>query len=414
MFTSLFTSLPLALDGTIYAACAHMRKISASASTGVTSAAMTLACIIVLFLMIKMSHDLMSDEQQSGFGGITLWQLCRPIIILIAIFNFSLIDGAVNGVCNYIASSVNMSADIDAVSQAANKNTKRKAALANMSSPIIQEMIDKYGPSGADTDNYTPQMRAEYNMKLANADYKNKMENGNFVEKVGAVFGKVTNISSNSAIISGYLGRTTIDSHAEVDANGNVVNVTVDNDTDNRKWYDKIGDFFGNFNLTNFVLVIYKYVFPVVVLGGEILLCVLVFFGPWALCLSLLPWSRNAFTSFIMTYLQVCCWKPIASIVNWVTVNMIQWINANEVSAYNVSNIGSLGLNIGAADFLLIVVAIAGIKTMLKVPAIAAMVIPGGTSAGDAGGAGLEVGAAMISEAKNAPKKAVGFFAGKK
>lgn len=414
MFTSLFTSLPLALDGTIYAACAHMRKISASASTGVTSAAMTLACIIVLFLMIKMSHDLMSDEQQSGFGGITLWQICRPIIILIAIFNFGLIDGAVNGVCNYIASSVNMSADIDAVSQAANKNTKRKAALANISSPVTQKMIDKYGSAGADTDNYTPQMKAEYNMMLYNEAYKNKMENGNFFEKLGAAAGRVGNIGATSAVISGYLGRTTIDSHAEVDANGNVVNVAIDNDTDNRKWYDKIGDFFGNFNLTNFVLVIYKYVFPVVVLGGEILLCVLVFFGPWALCLSLLPWSRNAFTTFIMTYLQVCCWKPIASIVNWVTVNMIQWINANEVSANNVSNIGSLGLNIGAADFLLIVVAIAGIKTMLKVPAIAAMVIPGGTSAGNAGGAGLEVGAAMLSEMKNAPKKAAGFFAGKK
>ena len=320
---------------------------------------------------------------------------------------------AVNGVCNYIASSVNMSADIDAVSQAANKNTKRKAALANMSSPVTQEMIDKYGQAGADTDNYTPQMRAEYNAKLYEADYKNKMENGNLAEKVGALWNRRSG-GALAARMVGLLGRTTIDSHAEVDANGNVVNVTIDNDTDNRKWFDKVEDFFGDLNLTNLVLVIYKYVFPVVVLGGEILLCVLVFFGPWALCLSLLPWSHNAFTSFIMTYLQVCCWKPIASIVNWVTVNMIQWVNANEVSAYNVSNIGTLGLNIGAADFLLIVVAIAGIKTMLKVPSIAAMVIPGGASAGDAGGAGLEVGAAMMSEMKNAPKNAAKLIAGKK
>ena len=91
--------LPLVnLDGSMYAACSYIRKMASSPGTGITSAAMTAACVIVLFTMIKLSHDLMSDEQQSGFGGVTLWQICRPIVILLAIFNFNPIDSVVNGV----------------------------------------------------------------------------------------------------------------------------------------------------------------------------------------------------------------------------------------------------------------------------------------------------------------------------
>lgn len=405
---SLLTPL-ISLDGSIYAACSYIRGKACSPGTGITSAAMTAACVIVLFLTIKTAHDLMSDEQQSGFGGITLWQICRPIVILLAIFNFNLIDSVINGVCNYVSTSVNLSANIDDIKQAANKNTKRKAEIANLANPVMQEIYANTGV--ASTEEMTNSQKIQFNTNVALNEYQETLNNGNFFQKgIGGAkaLGGLVN-----GIVSGLVGNTVVDAKVTIGDDGQITVVADENA--NKKWYDKIGDVFGNFNLTNFVLTVYKYVFPIVLISGEILLCVLVFFGPWSLVFSLLPSHHDAFNRFIMTYLQVCCWKPVASIVNWATVNIMDWVNGNEITATGYSRLADTSLKIGQADFLLIVVAIAGIKTMFKVPSIAAMIVPGGDGgAASAGGAGIEIASAATSEVVKAPVKAAGLLVGKK
>lgn len=407
--------LPLiSLDGSMYAACSYIRKMASSPGTGITSAAMTAACVIVLFTMIKLSHDLMSDEQQSGFGGVTLWQICRPIVILLAIFNFNLIDSVVNGVCNYVSASVNLSADIDDISERANRFNRRRAEAAALGEEVMRETYEETGVTS--TDEMTPAQKAEYNEKVAMKRYGAIMENGNGFQKglvLAEHFTGLKGVGDMFRLLRGAMGSTITDARVELDDNGNVTDVkSMSNSNDN--WVDKSLYKLGNMTVSNLVLTIYKYVFPMILIGGELLLCVLVFFGPWSLVFSLLPWSRNTFTQFIMTYLQICCWKPIASIVNWATVNAMDWAISNEVTPSGFSRSATASMKSGQVDFLLIVIALAGIKTMMSVPSIASSLIPGGGQLGGSGGGGTAIAAGVLSEVKNAPGKAFGMLTGGK
>lgn len=78
-----------------------------------TKAAMTLATFIVGLKLIKMAYHMFSDEQQGGFGGIRLWQVLRPILIILAInvssTAFNVVDSTVNYITSSVASSFNES-----------------------------------------------------------------------------------------------------------------------------------------------------------------------------------------------------------------------------------------------------------------------------------------------------------------
>ena len=65
---------------------AIVRKESIAHAGVISSIAVALACVFISFKFIKMYYDLVSDEQSGGFGGVRMWDILRPLTILIFIF----------------------------------------------------------------------------------------------------------------------------------------------------------------------------------------------------------------------------------------------------------------------------------------------------------------------------------------
>lgn len=65
-----------------------------------------LASIIIAFKLIKLSYTIMSDEQNGGFGGISMWEVLRPIVVLVLLINCSSIISFFDEVCNNISTSL--------------------------------------------------------------------------------------------------------------------------------------------------------------------------------------------------------------------------------------------------------------------------------------------------------------------
>lgn len=65
------------------------RMSTAQMGGTISSAALMLGCFFFGFNLLKIYHDIVSDEQHGGFGGIQLWQVLRPIIVLLLISGYS-------------------------------------------------------------------------------------------------------------------------------------------------------------------------------------------------------------------------------------------------------------------------------------------------------------------------------------
>jgi hypothetical protein len=65
-----------------------------------------LAGIFIAFKLIKLSYSIMSDEQSGGFGGASIWEILRPIVILILLVNCSHVVGFIDGLCNMVTTSL--------------------------------------------------------------------------------------------------------------------------------------------------------------------------------------------------------------------------------------------------------------------------------------------------------------------
>ena len=65
-----------------------------------------LASIIIAFKLIKLSYTIMSDEQNGGFGGISMWEVLRPLVVLVLIINCSFVTNLIDGTCNMVSTAL--------------------------------------------------------------------------------------------------------------------------------------------------------------------------------------------------------------------------------------------------------------------------------------------------------------------
>lgn len=410
---------------------AQLKAMTASSAS--TSAALMVASFIVAFKLIKLSYDVMSDEQQGGFGGIRLWQVLRPILIVLAINISGTVFSAIDGAVNYISASARGSEAYAVASKLTNEVTNTINDLCG------EENIRQYNESG---ENYVEAAEKAKNKLIASAgsvwsasldetmDYlgeisvakrarnraqKQALENMR-AQLTAEAQKKIDEIVASTVFSAEYKEAETNRIKAELAEAVKTRNLKriinkekeLSEPTDFSEMFSNWQNFreaFSSgaiFNMIAFWL--YDVIFFCVTGFASVVMAVLAMFFPWVLVFSLLDYFKQAIWSFIATYMSLAFYKVVASCVNYCIGNAV-----TIVSVYTIQNLlpqfssaaSQLGCiqGLGTTQALIYIV---GFVCMTKVGSIVHMIIPGGANTGDIGSAGAGIATGALGKAAGA------------
>lgn len=394
--TPLMLTYPLQANienGWMFDAFTKIRLQALGSANAFSTMAMAVACVIVVFLMIKTANDLMSDEQSSGFGGVSLWQLLRPILILVCIQNFGMVIGPIDSVADKLSNDITQSItshDIDAYRAEMKSNEEQMQMIVSRAWGVIDS--SKYPINGDEAINYSDLKPADRKM-LEDAIVAQAMTSNGGNKTIAR--GKIRREIKR-------MGGFTVDSNGRLTMGG-------DEKLEANAW-DAFMTKVTSIGMDDIVMAAFKYAFPIMICSGELLLCVLAMLGPWILVFSLLPWSKTGFIDFVMKYFQISFWKPCGAVIYWATTNALAALPSrqDDILQRITGHVGKDAFNRGQSSFMMVVLGIAGIMMLMKVPSIAATIVPaGGAPVGDAAGGGFAMAAGMARGIGNAPSNTV-------
>lgn len=393
--------LPLALQNRawFFQLFSTVRGSAIGIATASTKLAMGIAAIIVVLKMIRISYNVMSDEQHAGFGGIKLWEILRPMLILILIQGCTIWVGALDSVANYVSVSVSRSVD----------------ALGDRKS-----VVDMFVKDEKSLDAFSPD---DIKATTAEADeeYQKTIESLAQMNTPGAsmllAWYELTN--KQGRMEKKALREFLSDKSEDPEKSGKAIRKSVNNYYNAMKHTTKLED--GTYEIDvhdkNLIPMIccwlYDHLYIVVQCVAEIMLMILAMCSPWVLVISLLdPW-KQAFITFLTTYIQISFWKVVAAMINYATIlTRTATINFCATEALNQMYQAIGGVvptdSTRAAIGLSAIVSIAGVFCLLKIQDITAAIIPSASNLGSASG-----GAGTAMSAGKAPANVVGTAAGK-
>ncbi len=324
---------------------AAIRQKSIAHASVITSIATSLACIFIAFKFIKMYYDLVSDEQSGGFGGVRMWDILRPLTILIMTMTFGTWLPWLDSACSAISSSLTATLNKNSLES----EQKLEEQLMKYQDEINKDMATKWEESIDEATKSTGTSATQATMTIRsmakdilgdeyteNAKYY--MEDNTLVKEY--VIGRSANTtkqtfslddlanSKDSVKVSQYLSKM----NNEQEKLNEVTQMTNDiyaSKTQLKKflrWANKGGSLVG----TIFKW-LFNIIFVVMMAFADLMLCLLAIFGPLAAAISILdPWKQS-FSSWMGHYIEVSLWKPIGAAICWV------------VSTVN-SSVGELGI----------------------------------------------------------------------
>lgn len=371
--------LALPDKGWFYTMFSVIRGRAIGIASASTALAMGIAALIVVLRMIRISYDAMSDEQQSGFGGIKLWDVFRPMLILLLIQGCTLWVGALDSVTNAVTMSV--SGSVDAIGD---KATIVRAVTAD------EQMKDSF--SMKEVEAAKARASSDYQRKLAEIKAR-APKWGEFVEW----FDDLANVeeAQEKRAIRDYLSGVSEDP----DKSGRAIRAAVNNYVNATKHttQDDAGNYVIDIHDENIIPMIccwlYDNFYIVVQCIAEIILMILAMCSPWVLVISLLePW-KHAIVAFITAYVQVSFWKVVAAMINLATISFrktaVTFAMREGAAQMQGAINGIVPPNTtGAAIVLSAIVSVAGLFCLLKVQDITAAIIPSASSVGSASGGG--------------------------
>lgn len=407
LFTILATN-----KGWIYTVFATARSQAIGTASASVKLAMGIACMIVVFKMIRLSYDIMSDDQQGGFGGVRLWSVLRPVLLLVLIQSCTLWVGALDSLTNVVTTSISSTVD------KCGSNEKVIGAVKT-----DETMLD-----AIDFSNEIRQAEAEERFRYqqnqqANIDNAGVVGKGiNFIHNLGGGEKEAARRGVTNYLYS--KGVDTNDSNVRKIVN-NYVNASI------KTSVNEDGEYILNLHDRNFIPMacnwLYDKLYLVIQSFAEIVLMILAMCSPWAIVISLIePW-KGALFGFISAYVQVSFWKVVAAMINFATVTFRggvvmtatemsrSQLNALVANAQNpgqhieVSTFGSTG----AAIALSAIVSIAGVFALMKVADIASAIIPSTNNIGSASG-GASSGMAPLKGAAESAKSGAQGLIGRK
>lgn len=344
------------------------------ASSGiVTRLALSLACVFIAFKFIKMYYDFVSDEQNGGFGGVKTWDLLRPIVILILIYNFGTILSYFDGVCNSISSSLvsNMNATIED-----DKLADRLAQLEEekeLSKKEMKEQAREHAEKQAgDTKEAIQQNIVALTIEIQNDSTYSAESKKLKEQKTPSYNQKQDSLRLATAERLGIQDEYMKNRDAIVTYNKTeeLAFDIMKSKQKIEKWLKKGGNAF-----SSIVTWLFNFFFVIMMSFADIMLCLLAVFGPLSLCLSLLdPWKQT-FITWIGRYIETSLWKPIGSAICWIVAKAKTEMGTYADSALSeqlktMSGDEAIGSLSGIITCLALI-SFAGILALLQVPNIA-------------------------------------------
>ena len=423
-----------------------LRADAIKTSGAVVGAALSLAGILTAVTLIKMYYDMASDEKNGGFGGISLWEVLRPVVLMIVIASSSFIIGAIDGITNSLSGAL--------VSNINTSQVYSREAVEKKMEELRANQRD-----GFETNAEAAAKRAERNLGYTREQLNTNIKA--FQLKVGIDANKVKDVpitvqsdevrtvSTDEGDIEVYktytyntvrLRETTVQRKIKkVYSDGDEAAAQWDmykeylkelNDLDeetkrqrdlarreNRLINDLSTDSMGV--VEEVIVILFNIVFNLTMIFADVLLCLLAIFFPVVVAFSIIPSWKGSLMNWIGKYIEVSMWKPIAAGICWVVGTAQLATKAGALEAVQNAQMIVGGEKYGSWMGCLtatVIVLYAGIKCFWKVPSIATTIFGlGGGALSDFGsmaGAAAMAGAQALGKGAKAAAAPVTSMAG--
>lgn len=388
----------------------EIRGEAISTATASLKLAMGIACIIVVFKMIRLSYDIMSDDKQGGFGGVQLWSVLRPVLLLVLLQSCTLWVGALDGFTNVVTTSISNTVDV--------AGDHEKLVEVVTKDEIARDAISPNSIRSVDA-----QAREEYKAMIEDWKELNGTM-GKLMAFVSEKLGGETHAAKKA------LKEFALEHAEDPERDGRVIRKSINGYINSTKKYttNEEGNYVIDIHDKNLIPLIcnwlYDKLYVVIQCFAEIILMILAMCAPWVVVISLIePW-KGALFGFISAYIQVSFWKVIAAMINFATISFrrgaLEFMTNNEASnVYDKMYPGAqLAVDAavgktGTAILLSAIVSVAGVFALMKVSDIANAIIPSANSIGSASG-GAAGGMAPVKGAADAAKSGTKMLLGGK
>ena len=407
------------------------------------SLCITIASVILAFKMLRMYYMIASDEQNGGFGGVSLKEIFRPLLIFFLLFNISPLMSLVDTSVNYVSAaasgivSLDTNVDFSALKDDAGKTSRTESEELAEWRKQLQEAY-KRNPEFMKALNdvvdleknlYTTQTRpfstqsVEIRAGRSEDDIISEFFGNSYVlqSRLKDPAYHVKDDSGDERAFSENDDGALTAEQAELYRDAiNKLNTMRDSYKEGVKDLNR-----ADRRAKRGIGLVNKIVSLIFTLGGglllgfaEIMLAMFGMFAPLVLTLSLIDKWKDAFWGLLAKYFEISMWKPIAlfmihiitvarttlnkEFANQIVAGALSVASGNaEEDAAMQQTINASGLAIGN-----IMICLIGIYSIFKVPSIATQVMNLGTggAAGDMAGAGMAMGMAGAKLAGNAAK----------
>lgn len=416
-----------------------LRADAIKTSGAVVGAALSLAGILTAVTLIKMYYDMASDEKNGGFGGISLWEVLRPVVLMIVIASSSFIIGAIDDITNSLSGAL--------VSNINTSQVYSREAVEKKMEELRANQRD-----GFETNAEAAAKRAERNLGTTREEINSRIKA--FQLKVGIDADKVKDVSKS----------VRSDEIASVSSGGGVTNQQTTNykyytyntvrlrkatvQRQIKKFYDEDEaaaqwDMYKEYLreldeldeetkrqrdlarredrlikdlstdsmgvVEEVIVILFNIVFNLTMIFADVLLCLLAIFFPIVVAFSIIPSWKGSLMNWIGKYIEISMWKPIAAGICWVVGTAQLATKAGALEAVQNAQMIVGGEKYGSWMGCLtatVIVLYAGIKCFWKVPSIATTIFNlGGGALSDFGsmaGAAAMAGAQALGKGAKA------------
>ena len=397
LYTLLSTN---ASDQWVYTVFGGIRRTMLAHSGRLVSIAMMIASVIVVFKLIRMTYTIMSDDKQGGFGGITLWELLRPVVILVMIgscsFFMGLLDRAADGVSVAIARSVNYTqlqasrATLLAELEAGETEIERLAdSLKRKTYEDEAALVGKKQGNTKTVTTFLGSPTAGITSLVSSETATNNLSN----EDLQKINREIDEIRANRVKIENTLKNY----------NGSTKKL--------RKQYQKIQDDEdlpkGTTPRTTFTALCFwlsDKIAYCMMAYADIILCCMCVIAPLVLALSLIEQWKASVVTFCAKYIEVSMWKVTSNIIlatiskaYLAAVSSVQTYTADAMAQFASGNMDAGYATASSASMIATVICIAGIFATLSIPSITSTLLSlgGGPASGGEGAKGVATGILM-------------------
>lgn len=401
-----------------------------------------LAGIFIAFKLIKLSYSIMSDEQSGGFGGASIWEIMRPIVILILLVNCSHVVGFIDGLCNMVTTSLSndngfktmtdisqtpskMPETIDGVERlkkilADLKTNAKPTAGKEINAILDTAKQNAYGTiikhvEGLENVSRTPQMKQEknYNWGVAPegstfSDSKPQYstvfkDHSPFVKTAQQKLDSIDNPEARAAVKNAL----TYLEQAEDGTLRDKIAVAVRSNSGATEDLKEVSTW-----LSSFAFWLFNNLFIVMMAFAELYLIIMSMMLPVCLTLCIFDKWKDSFSTWLGRYIEISMWKVVGSMITVIIYTSREAVltYVQKHSDQIISQIKTLTANpetieLATKESALMIsfcIGVAGLISLIKIPSITSSALSIASGALDGSSGATTVISAPIKAAKGA------------